>query len=273
MAGEPGGYDNKIEAGRFLLNEQLFYPIKTDGDLILMLSQRCIVKIQFKLFILFGLIVPTGLVAEDAAHNTLSDAEKAEGWELLFDGMSMGQWRNFKKAEVGDGWKVVNGEIRWERKGAGDIITKNDYMGFEFKVDYKISPGGNSGLMYHVTEDGSTPWRTGPEIQIQDNKDGSDPQKAGWLYGLYASDIDATNPAGEWNTLHVIITPEKCVQFMNGQKYCDYVKGSADWDARVAESKFAKMKMFGKANNGHICLQDHGNDVSFRNIKVRRITP
>lgn len=207
------------------------------------------------------------------APNTLSAEEKKEGWKLLFDGKSMDHWRNFKKDKVSDGWAVKDGEIHWTKKGAGDIITRESYMGFEFKVDYKISKGGNSGLMFHVTEDGNTPWKTGPEIQIQDNKDGHDPQKAGWLYQLYKSDTDATNPAGEWNTLHVLITPDKCEQYMNGKKYCEYVKGSDDWNERVAKSKFGKMPLFGKANNGHICLQDHGNIVAFRNIKVRRVGP
>lgn len=205
------------------------------------------------------------------SHNTLTEEEREAGWELLFDGQSMDKWRNYRKGEVGDGWKVVDGEIHWVKKRAGDIITKQSYMAFEFKVDYKISKGGNSGLMYHVTEDGRTPWMTGPEIQIQDNKDGHDPQKAGWLYQLYSSDTDATNPAGEWNTLHILITPEKCEQYMNGTKYCEYVKGSDEWNELVSKSKFGKMPLFGKPNNGHICLQDHGNVVAFRNIKVRRV--
>ena len=211
--------------------------------------------------------------AQDAAPNTLSEDEKKAGWELLFDGKSMDHWRNYRKDDLGNGWKVEDGEIRWSRRGAGDIITKRCYMGFEFKVDYKISKGGNSGLMYHVTEDGGSSYYTGPEIQIQDNKDGTDPQKAGWLYQLYKADVDATKPAGEWNTLHILITPEKCEQYMNGTKYCEYVKGGDDWNERVANSKFSSMPLFGKANNGHICLQDDGNQVAFRNIKIRRVLP
>ena len=214
------------------------------------------------------------LLAQEA-HNTLSAKEKEAGWELLFDGKSMDHFRNYRKDKVGEGWEVKDGEIHWVAKRAGDIITKQAYMAFEFTVDYKISKGGNSGLMFHVTEDGNTPWKTGPEIQIQDNKDGHDPQKAGWLYQLYKPEegVDATKPAGEWNTLHILITPEKCEQYMNGTKYCEYVKGGDDWNERVAKSKFGKMPLFGKPNNGHICLQDHGNIVAFRNIKVRRVKP
>ncbi len=155
---------------------------------------------------------------------------------------------------------------------AGDILTVDQFDAFELSLEYKISKSGNSGLMYHVTEQGETPWQSGPEVQIQDNIDGHDPQKSGWLYQLYASDVDSTKPPGEWNQLRILITPEKCEHYVNGVKYCEYVKGSADWDARVAESKFSKMPFFGKASRGHICLQDHGNAVSFRNIKIRPIS-
>ena len=116
---------------------------------------------------------------------------------------------------------------------------------------------------------------SGPEIQIQDNLAGRDPQKAGWLYQLYKpegdadKEADATKPAGEWNTLRVLITPAACETSMNGVKYYSFVKGSPDWDERVAKSKFSAMPAFGKATKGHLTLQDHGDLVSFRNIKIR----
>lgn len=207
----------------------------------------------------------------DSAPNTLSEAEKQAGWKLLFDGKTTDGWRNFKKPDISSGWKVEHGELVRAEKGAGNIVTAEPYKAFELKLDYKISPAGNSGLMYHVSEDVGSPPMSGPEIQIQDNKLGHDPQKAGWLYQLYPSQEDATKPAGEWNELHILITPEKCVTWMNGVKYAEYVKGSADWNERVAKSKFAKWPEFGKATSGYICLQDHGNVVAFRNIKIRPI--
>jgi hypothetical protein len=218
------------------------------------------------------LLAATSLSAAEPVANTLTDAEKAAGWKLLFDGTTTTGWRNYKKDTLGPGWKVVDGAITRAGNGAGDILTVDQYDAFEFTVDYNISKGGNSGLMFHVTETGGAPWMTGPEIQIQDNKDGHDPQKSGWLYQLYSSEKDATKPPGEWNTLRILITPEKCEQSMNGVKYCEYVKGSDDWNARVAKSKFAKMADFGKPTKGFICLQDHGNPVSFRNIKIRPIS-
>jgi len=207
----------------------------------------------------------------EAPINQLSEAEAKAGWTLLFDGKDVSQFRNYKKEDVSDGWKIEDGVLSRVGKGAGDIITRKQYGAFELQLDYRISEGGNSGLMYHVTETEQTPWRTGPEIQIQDNVDGHDPQKADWLYQLYKSDVDATKPAGEWNTLRVLITPEKCVQWMNGKQYCEYVKGSDDWKERVAKSKFSKYPNFGVPTSGHICLQDHGNLVSFRNIKIREV--
>jgi hypothetical protein len=211
--------------------------------------------------------------AAEPAANTLTDEEKAAGWKLLFDGKTTEAWRNYKKPEIGQGWKVENGALSRADKGAGDILTKDKYGAFELSLEYNISKEGNSGLMFHVTEDGGAPWHTGPEIQIQDNKDGHDPQKSGWLYQLYRpeGDLDAAKPAGEWNQLRILITPEKCATWMNGKLYYEFVKGSDDWNARVAKSKFSKMENFGKPTSGHICLQDHGNLVSFRNIKIRAI--
>lgn len=219
------------------------------------------------------------LLAE--APNTLSATEAQQGWKLLFDGKSTAGWRNYKKDDVSPGWQVVDGELRRVEKGAGDIITADEYGAFEVMLDYKISPEGNSGLMFHVTEENPKPWQSGPEIQIQDNVAGHDPQKAGWLYQLYKPEAqaadkpetDATNPPGEWNTLRVLITPTACETSMNGVKYYSFVKGGPDWNERVGKSKFSTMPAFGKATKGHLSLQDHGDLVSFRNIKIRPLDP
>src|SRR3954454_15584364 len=144
------------------------------------------------LFALFIVAVATTCItAADSAPNTLTDAEKAAGWKLLFDGKTTNGWRNYKKTDIAPGWKVENGElVRGSEKG-GDIVTTNQYAAFELSLEYNISPGGNSGLMYHVSEDvAGPPWHTGPEVQIQDiGSAAHDPQKAGWLYQLYKSDV------------------------------------------------------------------------------------
>ena len=210
--------------------------------------------------------------AEDSASvtlNTLTPAEVKDGWKLLFDGKTTAGWHNYKKDTVNEGWKIMDGALVMTQKGSGDIVTNDEYGAFELSLDFKISPAGNSGVIYHVKNTASTPWQTGPEIQIQDNVAGHDPQKCGWLYQLYPSAVDATKPAGQWNTLRVVITPTKCEHYMNGVKYCEYVKGSADWKQKVAASKFSAFKGFGEATEGLLCLQEHNDEVAYRNIKIR----
>ncbi len=223
-----------------------------------------------------GLLV--GARAEEKA-NQLTEQEKATGWQLLFDGKDASQWwRGYKKQNLPDGWVVKDGALVREKKGAGDIITKDQFDSFELSVDWNISEGGNSGIMFKVKETDGPPWKTGPEAQIQDNAKGHDPQKAGWMYALYPASVDATKPVGQWNTfvLKCQKTPAgtyKCEHTMNGTKYVEYEIGSEDWNQKVAKSKFAKMPEFGKAAEGHICLQDHGDVVSFRNLKIRKLEP
>ena len=191
---------------------------------------------------------------------------------MLFDGKSVEGWRNYKKDSIGVGWEIKDGALVRGKGGAGDIITKKQFENFELSIEYRISKGGNSGIMFHVTEDGQAPWHTGPEIQVQDNVDGHDEQKSGWLYQLYSSPEDAAKPVGRWNQIVLRIAPDTCAIYMNGVRYARFQKGSSDWNERVAKSKFAKYENFGKPTKGHICLQDHGNLVAYRNIKIREIT-
>lgn len=223
----------------------------------------------------------TSQVFAETAVNQLTDSEKRSGWQLLFDGTSTDGWRNYKKDGMSGGWKIVDGALARVAKGAGDIITDKKYGSFELSLEYKISKGGNSGVMFHVLEGAGPPWHTGPEIQVQDNVDGHDPQKAGWLYQLYKpsaprwsvdkSVVDTTRPVGQWNQLYIRINKDDCEVCMNGVRYYRFKLGDKTWNKQVAASKFAKLDGFGKAGNGHICLQDHGNEVAYRNIKVREI--
>ena len=233
---------------------------------------------------LLGLALAVGLAVvrpASAQENTLSEYEKKAGWKLLFDGQTTKGWRNFKKDAISDGWKVVDGALTRASGGAGDIITQEQFDSFELSIEYKISPEGNSGIMFHVTEDEDTPWKTGPELQVQDNEKGHDPQKAGWLYQLYkpgtpwGSDkpLDATRPVGEWNHIQLLVTPQICEINVNGMRYAQFQKGSPDWNERVAKSKFNEFKNFGKPTKGFISLQDHGNPVAYRNIKIRTLGP
>ena len=222
----------------------------------------------FRLAFVVGAIF-TAPMLTNAGQNELTEAESRSGWKLLFDGKTTDGWRNYKKDAVGDGWKIEDGILSRVGKGAGDIITDGQFEHFELQLEYRISKGGNSGLMFHVTEEEPAPWQTGPEVQIQDNIAGHDPKLAGWLYGLFEAPVDATHPPGHWNRLRLKITEQECGIHMNGVLYCRFDKGSEQWNTRVQESKFSKFPKFGVSNKGHICLQDHGNPVAFRNIKIR----
>lgn len=226
----------------------------------------------------------------DTPVNHLSSAETRGGWRLLFDGESTAGWRNYQADGISAGWVVKGGVLDRAAKGAGDLVTDQMYENFELSLEYRISKGGNSGVLFHVTEDGKKAWHSGPEIQVYDNENGPGVEKSGWLYQLYqpvkpkwavkaeqqaglstpAID-DATRPAGEWNQIYLRISSRQCEVAVNGVSYFRFRKGDAEWDKRVAASKFSKYPQFGKAAKGHICLQDHGNAVAFRNIKIREL--
>jgi len=213
-------------------------------------------------------------------NNTLTKAEKAAGWQLLFDGTNFDGWHNFRMDGVRSGWQVTNGTLTCvDPHNAGDIVTSNQFGWFELQLDYNISPAGNSGIMYHVRDVGHHVWETGPEFQLEDNVLAADKIRCGWLYALYQPPIDpktgktldATKPVGQWNHVRLLLTPQKCEHDINGVKYFEYVLHSTDFNNRVAASKFHKMPDFAKFDTGAIALQgDHGS-VSFRNIMIRPI--
>jgi hypothetical protein len=223
--------------------------------------------------------------ADDAGKgvNQLTAEEKKAGWQLLFDGKTLNGWNNFKRTDIRPGWQVKDGALACiDPHNAGDLVTADKYDWFELSLEFNISVGGNSGILFHVTNDGRTTWSTGPEVQLEDNVKASDSERCGWLYQLYKpavdpktdKPVDATKPAGEWNLIRVTIapSPDKSEVVVNGVKYFDFVYGSDDFKARVAKSKFSKMPGFAKSDSGFIALQgDHGS-VAFRNIKLRPIS-
>jgi hypothetical protein len=211
--------------------------------------------------------------------NTLTPDEKAAGWKLLFDGKTTNGWRGYRKDKVPDGWKIIDGTLD-RVTTCGDLVTLDQYASFDLTADWRIARGGNSGIMYHVTEDYPEPGMSGPEYQLLDNGVAPDPTLAGWCYGLYVPPIDpktgkpldATHPAGEWNTSRILVEGSHVTHWMNGTKYVEYDLWSDDWNHRVAKSKFSAWRKFALAKTGYICLQDHGGEVAFRNVKIRVIT-
>ena len=212
--------------------------------------------------------------AQAGAPNTLTDAERRQGWRLLFDGASMSGWRGYKQQTVPDGWQVVDGTITRVGRG-GDIITTDQFADFELSYDWKLEAGGNSGIMYRVTEDNERSYHSGPEMQVLDDSrhaDGKNPlTSAGALYGLYPAKAGTTRPVGEWNTARVVLKGNHVEHWLNGQKIVDAEMWGDDWNARHKASKFVEWPAYARSKSGHIAIQDHGDRVQFRNIKVRKL--
>lgn len=215
----------------------------------------------------------------DKNLNTLTAEEKSAGWKLLFDGKSTAGWRKYKGKEAGDKWQAKDGILVFDPKGGktgGDIVTADRFDNFELVLEWKIVPGGNSGIMYRVSEEGNAPWHTGPEYQLLDNAkhaDGKIPSRtAASCYDLYTPSSDKTVPVGEWNKTRIVVNGNKVEHWLNGDKVVSFELGSDDWNSKFKASKFKDLPKFGKEPKGHICLQDHGDRLEFRNIKVRVLT-
>ena len=208
----------------------------------------------------------------NAAQNILTEAEQTAGWRLLFDGRTTAGWRNYGKQTISDGWVVQDGALT--RTGAGgDIISNDEFKNFELSIDWKIEPGGNSGIFYRASEEKDEIYWNAVEMQVLDDAkhpDGQNPlQCAGAAYDLYAAPRGHVNPGGEWNTARLVVNGNHVEHWLNGFKMVEYELGNTDWNSKVAGSKFRPHPKFGKNTQGHIGLQDHGNVVAYRNIKIR----
>lgn len=201
-------------------------------------------------------------------------------WIALFDGKSTDHWRGYKKDHLPAEWKIEDGTLALTRKGGGYIVTKEQFEHFDLRLDWKISEGGNSGLLFRVSEDPQYKYvyETGPEVQILDDERHPDAKKgkegthkAGANYDLMPPMKPAVKPAGEWNHLRLKVKNGHVQCWLNGKKVQDYQLGSPGWKELVAQSKFATMPQYGKTVSGHISLQDHGDKVWFRNIRIRRL--
>ena len=217
-------------------------------------------------------LLATPLSAQE--HNRLNATERAAGWQLLFDGNSLTGWRGYNSESMPTGWSAENGMLIRTGPG-GDIITEQQFADFELSLEWLVGPGGNSGVLFRAVEGQEEVYHGAPEMQILDDAghpDGRSPlTSAGSNYGLHGVPRGIVKSAGEWNTSRIVVVNNQVEHWLNGDKVGEYELGSADWAQRVANSKFAQWPAYGRASRGHIGIQDHGDRVSFRNLKIREI--
>ena len=217
-------------------------------------------------------LLATPLSAQE--HNRLNATERAAGWQLLFDGNSLTGWRGYNSESMPTGWSAENGMLIRTGPG-GDIITEQQFADFELSLEWLVGPSGNSGVLFRAVEGQEEVYHSAPEMQILDDAghaDGRSPlTSAGSNYGLHGVPRGIVKSAGEWNTSRIVVVNNQVEHWLNGDKVVEYELGSADWAQRVANSKFAQWPAYGRASRGHIGIQDHGDRVSFRNLKIREI--
>lgn len=224
-----------------------------------------------------------GISSAAEVPNQLSKQESGQHWRLLFDGKSLNGWSGFQQSTLPRAWHVEEGALALppftgrepppaER---GYIRTTDAFENFELRLQWAVAPGGNSGIFFFVREGvESRIWQVAPEMQILDDarhEDGIETShRAGGLYDLYPPKCNALRPAGQYNDVRLVVNHGHIEHWLNGYRVAEYQLDSPDWRARVAKSKFADMQEFGKAHEGYLALQDHGDAVRFRNIRVRQ---
>jgi hypothetical protein len=202
-------------------------------------------------------------------------AGQAGPWKSLLDSSSVGQWKGYRTDAVPAGWSAAGGVLSKDGH-VGDIVTREQFGDFELSLEWKIGRGGNSGVMYRVTEQDEHPYETGPEYQLLDDdvhSDGKNPRwRAAAVYDLYPRAAGVLKPVGEWNETRIIVKGTHVEHWLNGEKAVAYELLGAEWTAKVAGSKWKTHANYGKAPRGHIALQgDHTGALAFRNVKIREL--
>lgn len=222
---------------------------------------------------------------ERQVHEITETVVEESGWESLFDGQTFEGWSKYGGGEVGKAWKVQDGAIylaaknkgAWQEGDGGDIVTDEEFDNFHFQAEWKISKNGNSGIIFFVNDSGeySYSFMSGPEMQVLDNDGHPDAKirthRAGDLYDLIESSEETVKPVGEWNLAEIIAKDGKLELHLNGVMVVSTTMWTPEWDEMVANSKFKDMPGFGKYKKGKIALQDHGDEVWFRNIRIKRL--
>jgi hypothetical protein len=228
--------------------------------------------------ILITILFTTSACNSQPQLNTLFKKEVKEGWELLFDGKSIQNWKTFNGGEV-TGWKIEDGILKNSGVGSdhgGDIISKKEYTDFELYLEWKIAPESNSGVFFHV-EEGLTNaiHEVAPEYQLPDDKGWPTQLKPGQYtganYDMHPPRNAQVKPVDEWNTTRIVVKGPHVEHWLNGTKVVEYELWSNEWNELKANSKWAEKPHYGMSKSGHIGLQDHGGLTMFRNIKIRKI--
>jgi hypothetical protein len=220
-----------------------------------------------------------------ASDNSLTIAEQSEGWQMLFDGTTKNGWHIYNNKSDGAAWVVSDGALRLDPKekkdgktvGGGDIVTADEYENFHLSLEWKLDTGGNSGVIFFVKEDQKyeNTYNTGPEMQVLDNerhKDAKiDKHRAADLYDLVSSSPETVKKAGEWNKAEIIANKGALEFRLNDTKVLSTTLWDDNWKKMLAGSKFKQWPDFGTFKSGKIALQDHGDPVWFRNIKIRKL--
>lgn len=213
--------------------------------------------------------------SQEVAHNTLTAAERADGWTLLFDGTSLDGWRGYNRPDLPGGWEAQDGMLVRTGEG-GDLMTDRDFADFELTLEWRVEAAGNSGVFYRAAEGEEWIYHSAPEMQVLDDAghyDGRDPlTSAGANYGLHAAPRGVVHPAGEWNHARIVVRGAAVEHWLNHEQVVSYQLGSPEWEALVAGSKFVEWPAYGRAARGHLGLQDHGDPVWYRNVKVRELS-
>ncbi|MGH9846073.1 MAG: 3-keto-disaccharide hydrolase [Blastocatellia bacterium] len=245
-------------------------------------------QIRFVLAIALVTVCAIAAISQKTAPiNQLTKAEKSAGWRLLFDGKSFTGWRGFHSDKVPGGWVVEEGCIKKVQaegelgQAGGDLITADQFENFEFSIEWKLSKGGNSGIKYLVSESLPPAGKSGVAFEYQVLDDDSHPdakagmagnRTSGSVYDLIAASKDKKlNPVGEFNRTRIVVKGNHIEHWLNGVKVVEFERGSEAFKQRIAQSKFKTTKGFGEISKGHILLQDHGDAVWYRNIKIRTL--